>query len=68
MNKNDQTDIDYLHPNGKPQTGEEPEPKSKKFDEREVEQAAKSERNALIDADGHHICSAECKKTHKVKT
>jgi hypothetical protein len=65
MNKKDETDIDYLHPNGKPETREEPEPKAKKFDEREVEQAAKSERNALIDADGHHICSAECQSSIK---
>jgi len=68
MNTKDENDIDYLHPHGKPKTKAEPEPKSKKFDERELEQAAKNDRTAMIDADGHHICSPECQKVHKVKT
>lgn len=68
MNKQNEDDIDYLHPQGKPVTKAQPEPKSKKFDERELEQSAKSERAAMIDADGHHICSSECQKTHKSKT
>jgi len=56
-------DIDYMHPEGKPKSRDELPASEKKFDGRELEAESKREKNALIDTDGHHICSAECKKT-----
>lgn len=52
-------EIDYLHPNGKPKV-------SKKHEtfEHQLEDDTKSERNALAEADGHHVCSDECRRSH----
>jgi hypothetical protein len=66
MKDQDDPDIDYMHPEGKPAKKDEPQ-EEKKFDGRELEAAARRKKNALIDADGHHICSSECQKKHKVK-
>jgi hypothetical protein len=63
----DNDDIDYLHPHGKPASPKVDKQKHA-FDGRELEEDAKSKKNALIDADGHHICSPECQKRHKLQT
>ncbi|HEY9775829.1 MAG TPA: hypothetical protein V6C81_18855 [Planktothrix sp.] len=60
------TDIDYLHPEGKPVKKVDPKEETK-FDGRELEAASRREKSTMIDVDGHHICSAECQKHHKVK-
>jgi hypothetical protein len=62
--KNDKN-IDYMHPDGKPVSDDQSEAKNDKFDGRELEAAAKRQKNALLDADGHHICSPECQNTTK---
>jgi hypothetical protein len=63
MDKNTEPeDIDYMHPQGKPNSRDGRSAPEKKFDGRELEAESKREKNSLIDTDGHHICSAECKK------
>ncbi len=59
--------IDYMHPDGKPMQDEEGEARNDQFDGRELEAEAKRQKNALLDADGHHICSPECQKHHRMK-
>ncbi len=63
---NEDEEIDYLHPDGKP-VSESKSTDGTIFDERELEAASKREKNALVDADGHHMCSAECQHKHKTK-
>ena len=69
MNKDvEREDIDYLHPEGKPVKASVSTERNEKFDGRDLEAAAKREKSALIDTDGHHICSQECRKKHRIAT
>jgi hypothetical protein len=61
--QDNEEDIDYMHPDGKPPAIKKPA--EEKFDGRELEAASRREKRALIDADGHHICSSECQRKHK---
>lgn len=53
--------IDYLHPDGKPAT---PPKEEKSEEERALNE--KSSDKQIAEADGHHICSADCQKHHAV--
>lgn len=65
MDKKKEADIDYMHPDGKPErSNEDPEDG---FDGRELEAESKRKRSAEIDADGHHMCSSTCQKHHRTK-
>jgi hypothetical protein len=59
--KKPNTDIDYLHPQGKPRS----ESKRRSF-ENELEEEQKNKKLALEEADGHHICSDECRRRHNL--
>ncbi|MBI2810300.1 MAG: hypothetical protein HYX67_05690 [Candidatus Melainabacteria bacterium] len=54
-------DIDYLHPDGKPAT-----PAKKLTTVEEKATAEKSTEKSIAEADGHHICSDSCQKHHQV--
>lgn len=58
-------EIDYLHPDGKPQNAKAADGET--FDGRELEAAARREKSMAFDIDGHHMCSAECQHKHKTK-
>ncbi|HEY9679881.1 MAG TPA: hypothetical protein V6C76_17895 [Drouetiella sp.] len=53
-------DIDYLHPDGKPENAK----KLKSAEEYAI--AEKQMQKSIDEADGHHMCSTECQKHHKV--
>ncbi|HEY9731266.1 MAG TPA: hypothetical protein V6C89_05105 [Drouetiella sp.] len=57
----DQADIDYLHPDGKPAATTK-----KTKSEEEYALAEKSTEKSIAEADGHHMCSSECQKHHQV--
>jgi len=60
-------EIDYLHPHGKPH--EEQNTQQKKVSiEQELFHSLRNYNRALQEADGHHRCSAECQKHHKVSS
>jgi hypothetical protein len=50
--------IDYLHPNGVPKISEEQEKINKE------EQKKPVSKQALEEADGHHMCSESCLGKH----
>ncbi len=58
--KLDETNVDYLHPDGKPATWK------KVKTEEEYAIAEKSVQKSIDEADGHHMCSSECQKHHLV--
>ncbi|HEY9712944.1 MAG TPA: hypothetical protein V6C72_05720 [Chroococcales cyanobacterium] len=51
-------DIDYLHPDGKPRVSEQ----QKQVDKSEREKPV-SEKS-IEEADGHHMCTAQCRNRH----
>jgi hypothetical protein len=53
------TEIDYLHPNGKPAVQEEPK------SQEEIALESASRQKSIDEADGHHMCSDRCKLEHK---
>jgi len=64
-NQKSQTDeIDYLHPDGKPNV--EGEGRKAEFDAEEVAQEQVQRNKAIEEADGHHVCSETCQAHHKV--
>ncbi|MGH9547791.1 MAG: hypothetical protein ACRD3W_00385 [Terriglobales bacterium] len=67
MDKKQSDDIDYLHPEGKPEGSRLEKDTGNTFDEHEAEADAKRRRNSEIDTDGHHMCSQECQRRHKTK-
>jgi len=61
MNNSKETDnkkIDYLHPNGVPKISEEQKKVNKE------EQKKPVSRQALEEADGHHMCTDSCLGKH----
>ncbi len=55
----EEENVDYLHPDGKPADSEK-----KTEDEYAIKR--KSRQTSIDEADGHHMCSAECQKHHLV--
>lgn len=62
MESRNPDNIDYMHPEGKFEHKPVKSKIAERFDGRELEAAAKRAKSALSDADGHHICSEECRK------
>ena len=58
-NEEQAVEIDYLHPNGKPVVTEIERRLSQE------EQKKPVSRQALEEADGHHICSERCRNKHR---
>ena len=57
--KEDKDKVDYMHPEGKPITTAKQKEEDSKEREKPVSQTA------LAEADGHHMCTAECLGKHK---
>jgi hypothetical protein len=57
-NKTKPVKIDYMHPHGVPQISEE----QKKINEEEQKKPVS--RQALEEADGHHMCTDQCLGKH----
>lgn len=58
--KQEDEEIDYLHPSGKPTTIEKPKTQE------ELSRENQSVQKSIDDADGHHMCSDNCQRHHKV--
>jgi hypothetical protein len=58
--KEPQPQIDYMHPNGVPPISEA----QKKINKEEQKKPVS--KQALDEADGHHICSDECRGKHSL--
>jgi hypothetical protein len=56
--KKQELQIDYMHPNGVPPISE----MQKKINQEEQKKPVS--KQALEEADGHHMCSDECMKKH----
>lgn len=53
-------EIDYLHPSGKPTMIE------KQKTQEDLSKEFQSVQKSIDDADGHHMCSDNCQSHHKI--
>jgi len=63
----DENDIDYLHPDGKPEQNKDTGKEVKKSIEEQLEDV-RTVQQSIDEADGHHVCSSKCQTHHKVQT